>query len=166
MRLSLTGNTLPGKGGSILFAGAVALAVTLVIVWINRAQPEPAFYISLGWLFTVGGTLWVGNRFLTLRLDRLLPWSRWGNLRFFVHLGLGLIFLLLLVNLTYLVLKLTLTTSPPTQEQMIVMNVYAGFIFIPLFSIYFSLYFLKHWRKSELEVEKSQKENIRTAIPF
>ena len=44
------------------------------------------------------------------------------------------------------------------------MNVYAAFIFIPLFSIYFSMYFLKHWRKSELEVEKFQKENIRSQL--
>jgi LytS/YehU family sensor histidine kinase len=68
------------------------------------------------------------------------------------------------MNLSYLGLKLMLTTDPPTIEQMIVTNVYGAFIFIPVFSIYFSLHFLKHWRKSELETEKIQKENMRTQL--
>lgn len=143
---------------------SLLLVAALFTVWAIRAQPAPAFYISMGWLFTIAFLLWWGNRLLTHKLDRTLPWNQWGNMRFFIHLSLGLTFLLVLVNMTYLVLKLTLTTNPPTHEQIIVMNVYAAFIFIPLFCIYFSLYFLKHWRKSELEVEKSQKENIRSQL--
>jgi sensor histidine kinase YesM len=142
----------------------LALGFIVFTFWALKAQPAPAFYISLAWLLTIALILWWGNRVLTHRLDRSLPWNKYGNLRFFVHLTSGLCFLLILVNLSYLLVKLTLTTEPPTHEQIIVMNVYAAFIFIPLFSIYFSLYFLKHWRKSELEVEKSQKENIRSQL--
>ena len=164
MRLYLNDPSLLMRNRTTYTILSILLAGTLFVVWAVKAQPAPAFYISLGWLFIIAFLLWWGNRVLTHRLDRTLPWSQWGNLRFFTHLALGLVFLLMLVNTTYLVLKLTLTTDPPTYEQIIVMNVYAAFIFIPLFSIYFSLYFLKHWRKSELEVEKSQKENIRSQL--
>lgn len=164
MRLYLTEIGVTRRNRHILFLTALGMASVLFTVWAVRVQPDPALYISLGWLLTVGLLLWLGNRSLTHRLDDLLPWNRWGNMRFFLHLTLGLVFLLVLVNLSYLMLKVTLTSNPPTREQIIVMNVYAAFIFVPLFSIYFSLYFLKHWRKSELEVEKSQKENIRSQL--
>lgn len=164
MRLYLTENDVTGRNRHILLLTALGTAIALFIAWAIRSRPDPALYISLGWLLTVGVVLWLGNRSLTHRLDNVLPWSRWGNMRFFLHLTLGLLFLLMLVNLSYLVLKVTLTATPPTREQIIVMNVYAAFIFVPLFSIYFSLYFLKHWRKSELAVEKFQKENIRSQL--
>jgi LytS/YehU family sensor histidine kinase len=162
MRLYLTDTELPKRNRHIPFILTLVMVAIVFTVWAMQTQPDAAFYISLGWLLTVSFMLWFGNRALTHRLDRYLPWNQWGNMRFFIHLTLGLGFLLVLVNLTYMVLKLTLTTDPPTHEQMIVMNVYAAFIFIPLFSIYFSLYFLRHWRESELEVEKFQKENIRS----
>jgi LytS/YehU family sensor histidine kinase len=164
MRLSLNDRPVLMRSRTIYTILSVLLAGVLFTFWAMKVQPAPAFYISVGWLLIISFLLWWGNRVLTHRLDRTLPWSQWGNMRFFIHLSLGLVYLLVLVNLTYVVLKVTLTTDPPTHEQVIVMNVYAAFIFVPLFSIYFSLYFLKHWRKSELEVEKSQKENIRSQL--
>lgn len=152
------------KTRSILFTGFALLVIIALVVWGWLGQPPPALSISVGWFLIISILLWWGNRFLTLRLDRMLPWNRWGNLRFFIHLLLGLTYLLLLVNLTYVVLKVTLTTDPPTHEQIIVTNVYGAFIFIPVFSIYFSLHFLRHWRKSELAVERYQKENIRSQL--
>jgi LytS/YehU family sensor histidine kinase len=47
---------------------------------------------------------------------------------------------------------------------MITTNFWGAVLFIPVFSIYFSLHFLKHWRKSVLETEKIQKENIRAQL--
>lgn len=145
--------------------GVIILLVAVVItIWAIQTQLTATFYLTLGWLLIVGLLLWWGNRQLTLRFDKLLPWNRWGNLRFFIHLLLGLIYLLTLMNVSYLVLKLVLTNDPPTREQMLVTNVYGAFIFIPVFSIYFSLHFLRHWRRSELEAEKIQKENMRTQL--
>jgi LytS/YehU family sensor histidine kinase len=94
----------------------------------------------------------------------VLPWSRSGNFRFFVHLTLGLLYLLLLVNLTYVILKITMTNTHPTGEQIVVTNFWGAVIFIPVFSIYFSLHFLKHWRESELATAKVQKENMRSQL--
>jgi sensor histidine kinase YesM len=139
------------------------IVITVVSIWIVKNQPPLTFYYSAGWIAIIGILLWWGNKGLTLGLDRLLPWNRWGNFRFFVHLLLGLIYLLALVNLSYIVLKVILN-APPTIEQIIVMNAWGAFLFIPVFAIYFSLHFLRHWRKSELDVEKYHKENIRSQL--
>jgi hypothetical protein len=135
-----------------------------IVAWAWYTQPSTVFYLTAGWLVTVAVLLWWGNRQLTLRFDKLLPWSRWGNLRFFIHLTLGLIYLLVLMNLSYLALKLMLTTDPPTIGQILTTNLWGAVIFIPVFSIYFSLHFLKHWRRSELAAEKIQKENMRSQL--
>jgi hypothetical protein len=156
--------TLPLKPRTLAYVLPVLLIAGGITVWAVINQPAPAFYITLGWLLIIAALLWWGNRFLTRRLDRVLTWNRWGNFRFFLHLSLGLLYLLILVNLTYLILKLSLTTDPPTVGQVVTTNIWGAFIFIPLFSIYFSLHFLKHWRKSELETERMQKENIRTQL--
>lgn len=148
----------------VIYLAVAALMLAGIILWVVQANPGASFYFSVGWLLSITVLLWWGNRRLSFWLDRVLPWSTWGNRRFFLHLVLGLACLLLLINLTYGVLKITLTADPPTVEQLIVMNVYGVFIFVPVFSIYFSLHFLKHWRKSELEVARFQRENMRAQL--
>lgn len=141
-----------------------ALAAGSIAAWAWYSEPSTVFYLTTGWLIIVAVLLWWGNRQLTLRFDKLMPWNRWGNLRFFVHLTLGLTYLLVLMNLSYLALKLMLTTAPPTIDQVLATNLWGAMIFIPVFSIYFSLHFLKHWRRSELAAEKIQKENMRSQL--
>jgi hypothetical protein len=136
----------------------------LITTWSLIANPGPVFYFSLGWVIVIAILLWLGNRFMSLALDKLMSWNRWGNFRFFVQLALGLTYLLGLINLTYYIIKVMLTELPPTYEQLVVMNVWGAAIFIPVYSIYFSLHFLRHWRKSELDVERFQKENIRSQL--
>jgi hypothetical protein len=142
----------------------LAVIVLLIATWAWLTTPGPVFYFSLGWVVVIAVVLWFGNRFMSHALDKLLPWNKWGNFRFFIQLVLGLSFLLLLINLTYYFIKVSLTELPPTQEQLVVMNVWGAAIFIPIYSIYFSLHFLRHWRKSELDVERFQKENIRSQL--
>jgi hypothetical protein len=140
------------------------LAIAGITYYVVIKQPSVAVYSTMGWMIIVGLLLWWGNRQLTIRLDGWLPWHKAGNYRFFIHLVLALSYLLILVNLTYIVVKVIATTTPPTKEQIIVTNFWGVVLFIPVFSIYFSLHFLKHWRKSELEGEKIQKENIRSQL--
>lgn len=154
----------PLKTRNLVLLITVAIGIIVFASWAWITRPAIVVYITIGWLGLVTLLLWWGNRFLSSTLDRFLPWNRSGNIRFFLHLVLGISFLLLLVNISYVVLKVTLTTDPPTREQITVMNFYGALIFIPIFSIYFSLHFLKHWRKSELEAEKSQKETMRSQL--
>jgi hypothetical protein len=165
MRLSSINHTFSDlKKPSLLFAGISFGIISIVAVLLLVTQPGPIFYFTAGWLIVIALLLWFGNRQLTIGLDRALPWSRYGNWRFFIHLLLGLAYLLLLVNLIYFAIRFFLTDSGPTQEQVIVMNAWGAAIFIPVFSLYFSLHFLRHWRESELEVEKAQKEKIRSQL--
>ena len=127
-------------------------------------QPGPVLYFGLGWIALVSFLLWIGNRLLTKRLDKTLPWSRWGNYRFFTQLFVGLMYLLLLINGTYFAIKLPLTGNPPTFEQLVVANAWGIMIFVPVFSIYFSLHFLRHWRRTEFEMVRFQKESIRSQL--
>ncbi|MEJ0031423.1 MAG: histidine kinase [Bacteroidota bacterium] len=124
----------------------------------------PVIYFSIGWLALISFLLWIGNRLLTKRLDKAMSWSRWGNVRFFTQLLSGLSYLLLLINGTYYAIKTPLTGNPPTLEQLIVANAWGIVIFVPVFSIYFSLHFLRHWRSTELEMIRYQRETIRSQL--
>jgi LytS/YehU family sensor histidine kinase len=135
-----------------------------IALWMWITKPTLTFYFTAGWVVIIATLLWGGNRLLTRTLDKMLPWSRSGNFRLFLQLALGLIYLLILINLTYVVLKVMFTTDPPTVGQIVTTNVFGAFIFIPAYTIYFSVHFLKHWRKSELETEKIQKENMRAQL--
>jgi sensor histidine kinase YesM len=140
----------------------VLIIVIAIILYLS--EPGPVFYFSAVWVLTIAVLVWFGNRLLTKNLDKKLSWSKWGNSRFFIHLFVVLCYLLLLVNVTYYIIKTTLTADPPTREQLIVMNAYGALIFIPAFSIYFSLHFLKHWRESEVESARYQKETMRSQL--
>jgi hypothetical protein len=153
---------LNSRSVKIFVSLGALISVVATLLWLM--QPTTTFYLTGGWIITVGVLLWLGNRQLANAFDKILPWKTWGNFRFFLHLLSGLAFLLILMNLSYLGLKLMLTTDPPTLDQLLVTNVYGAFIFIPVFSIYFSLHFLRHWRKSELDVERIQKENMRSQL--
>lgn len=140
----------------------VILALIAVVLYFSELGP--IFYFSAGWLLLIALLLWFGNRQLTIRLDSVLPWARYGNWRFFVHLLLGLVYLLFLINVVYVLIRFLLTDDGPTSEQIIVMNVWGAAIFIPVFSLYFSLHFLRHWRESVLEIEQVQREKMRSQL--
>jgi sensor histidine kinase YesM len=143
------------------FFGILIIGIATILY---LSEPGPVFYFSTVWIVTIALLVWFGNRLLTKFLDKKLSWSKWGNSRFFIHLFVVLTYLLLLVNVTYYIIKTTLTSDPPTQEQLIVMNAYGAVIFIPAFSIYFSLHFLRHWRESEVESARYQKETMRSQL--
>ncbi len=150
------------KGLIYLGAGLIGAAF---MGWLAVSlQPGPVLYFTLGWVAVISFLLWIGNRFLTRRLDKSMPWARWGNIRFFTQLLFGLAYLLVLINATYYAIKTPITGDPPSAEQLIVANAWGSVIFVPVFSIYFSLHFLRHWRKSELEMERFHKANIRSQL--
>jgi len=148
----------------LLYALVAVLAAAGIAFFEIRFNPTSLIYFTLGWVVGVSILLWVGNRLITKAFNRLLPWAVYGNVRFFIHLLSGIGYSLVVINATYAALKYTLTIDPPTRGQLIVMNVYGAAIFIPVFSLYFSLHFLRSWRKSEIESEKFQKESMRAQL--
>ncbi|GHN00580.1 hypothetical protein WSM22_20690 [Cytophagales bacterium WSM2-2] len=148
-----------------------ALVATLLLIFAAgiayfeiQFQPTVLIYFTLAWVAVVVLLIWIGNRLITKLLNRYLSWLAFGNIRFFVHLFCGIVYSLLVINGTYAVLKYSLTEDPPSTSQLIVMNAYGAILFIPIFSIYFSLHFLHSWRKSEVESEKFQKESVRSQL--
>jgi sensor histidine kinase YesM len=119
---------------------------------------------TLAWILIVFVLLWIGNRMISRILNRILTWKQYGNIRFFTQLLVGILYSLLIANGTYAALKLLLTVDPPTVSQLVVMNVYGSIIFIPAYSVYFSLHFLRNWRKSEVESARHQKESMRSRL--
>lgn len=118
-------------------------------------------YYTFGWMLAVLALLIGGNGLISILFDRKLPWLRFGARRLIAQLLLGILYSLLIINLAYLAFKWLLTNEPPTSVQIAVTNAYGVVIFIPIFSIYFSYHFLKHWQKSELQTEQFKKETLR-----
>lgn len=108
--------------------------------------------------------LWIGNYLISKGLDRWLPWRKFGNKRFFLHLFFGVVYSIGVINLAYFLVKALFTDFLPTIGQLIVANVYGAAVFVPSFSIYFGLYFLRHWQESALEMERFQRESITSQL--
>ena len=125
------------------------------------AVPVDVYYTT-GWVIVVLALLVLGNGMISKIFDKRLPWLKFGKRRLFIHLFLGITYSLIIINAAYMLFKLILTNEPPTSGQMIVTNAYGLVMFIPAFCIYFSLHFLGHWQKSELETEKFKKETLKS----
>jgi len=120
--------------------------------------------MTFGWIALIIALLWIGNAWISKYLDDKLPWLEYGTVRLFSQLASGLIYSLLVINISYISLKSLFTTDPPSITQIIVMNTYGVLIILPVISIYFGFHFLRSWRKSELETEKYQKESIKSQL--
>ncbi|MEM8565276.1 MAG: histidine kinase [Bacteroidota bacterium] len=125
---------------------------------------EATMVITVSWFTTVVILLWLGNQLITKQFNKYFPWLKYGTKRFYTHLAVGIIYSLIVMNLTYVVFKVLLTADPPVYEQIIVMNTFGLAIFIPLFSIYFSIHFLNQWKESELVAEKFKKETVHAEL--
>lgn len=164
LQLNITVNHLARINFKRVTYTTIGIAIAATLYYIFLPEPSPVLYFGLGWFALISFLLWVGNRFLTKRLDKTLSWARWGNVRFFTQLVLGLAYLAILINGTYYAIKIPITGSPPSLEQLIVANAWGIIIFVPVFSIYFSLHFLRHWRRTEVEMERFQKESMRSQL--
>ncbi len=140
------------------------LATTLLVYFFYYLKLTGSLYFTLLWVSVVAILLSIGNTLIAIFFDWKLPWLKFGTIRFVFHLLIGIVYSLLIGNLAYFLFKYLFTAEPPVTDQIIVTNVYGVVIFIPLFSIYFSLYFLKRWRKSLIATEKSKKEKIRAEL--
>ncbi len=107
--------------------------------------------------------LWYGSSFISRFLDKKLPWKIYVTRRFFIQLGLTILYYVICLNGSYFIFKIIFTEDPPDFDQVVVMNFF-GLLILPIFSIYFGIHFLKAWRKSELETEQLQKEGLKSQL--
>ncbi|MCG8321789.1 MAG: histidine kinase [Cytophagales bacterium] len=140
------------------------LLVGAVIFTLIRLQPPVAFYITISWFLLLTLLLWLGNSLISGFLDKKLPWRKYVTARFFIQLGLTIIYSLFCINTSYFLFKHLFTNDPPIWEQVVLTNIYGLLLILPVFSIYFGIHFLKAWKKSELETEKLQKESVRSQL--
>lgn len=140
------------------------LALSLLVIYLIYLGLDQSVYITVGWAIAVLVLLWLGNRFLTKLLSRFFPWLRFGAVSLFIRLFIGILFTLIVINVAYVTFKLLFTTELPTTGQLVIANLYGTVIFIPIFSIYFSLHFLNSWRKSEVETERLRQETVKSEL--
>ena len=145
-----------------IVTGVILLAIAVAYGFLNNL-PQ-AYFITTVWIILVILFLWLGNSFISTQLDKILPWLKYGSVRFLAQLVFGLIYSLLIVNVSYFLFKTLFTVDPPTGEQLTVMNIYGALIILPTISIYFGFQFLRSWRRSEVEAEKFQKESIKSQL--
>ena len=145
----------------LILSLSITGAVFLVLYFTNAPQQ---FYLTAGWLALTLALVWTSNYFLTKRLDRTLPWLKHGNKRFSWQLSLGILLSLLIINLSYLLLKFGLTADPPTPEQITGVNVLGILLLLPTISINFGVQFLSNWKTAQVNSEQFQKETIKAEL--
>ncbi len=143
-----------------VFIGLVG--IVFLILFRTDASPEASLYT--GWIVVVLTLIFLTNRLLTKILDKKLPWLTFGNTRFYTQLGIGVFLSLVIINLSYLILKVTLTQDPPDNQQMVTMNIIGVILLLPSISMNFGIQFLKNWKDSQLNSEKFQKESIKAEL--
>ncbi len=142
----------------------VFLVLTITGYGLYRLALPSAIYYSAGWIIVVLALLIVGNSLIAKVFNNKLPWLQFGRKRLFSQLGIGILYSLVIINLAYFIFKIAFTNEPPIASQLIVTNAYGLVIFIPIFCVYFSLHFLKHWEQSALETERFKKETLKSQL--
>ncbi len=140
----------------------VLVGGTFLTLYLNEA--DQGLYLTAGWITITLLLVWFLNRLLTKQLDKRLPWLKFGNKRFYWQLFSGILLSLLVINLSYFILKLGLTQDPPDQAQIISMNVLGLLILLPVISINFGIQFLSNWKTAQLKAEEFQKETIKAEL--
>lgn len=140
----------------------VLIGGTFLTLYLTNA--DEGLYLTAVWITITLFLVWLMNRLLTKQLDLRLPWLKYGNKRFYWQLSSGILLSLVLINISYLILKLGLTQDPPDQAQLISMNVIGLLILLPLISINFGIQFLSNWKTAQLKAEEFQKETIKAEL--
>ena len=148
----------------ILIFLAVLAALALAAWYLYDAQLQPVYYIAILWVASVLLLTWLGNYLIYFWLNQYLSWSQTSLKRILYQLLLSGMYTLLCVNLTYYLFKTNFTETPPDSQQMILLNIYGVFVIIPVFSIFFGIFFLAKWKKATIRAEQLNKERVRTEL--
>lgn len=154
----------------LLIATVIALLLLLVFKCIfslleeSITEPNQLKFLSAQWICYTAMLLTTSVYLLNELLNLVLPWKKHTGFRFVLQLIVGTLFSLGSINLAYNFIKTQFTQAPPDFNQLLLLNIYAGAIILPIFSLFFGYKFLKAWRKSEVESERLSKENTRSQL--
>ncbi len=147
----------------ILLAISVAiLGVIFILYSIFRFMEDLFIYVAILWIILVILILWTGNRFLDSWLNQKFPWETYFTRRFYLQLAISILFSLLIVNLTYFILKTVLLGSPSEPRQYLILNIYGLLLILPIITINFGMHFLTRWKISLDYSEKLEQENLQS----
>lgn len=147
----------------ILFAAI--LIVLLVGAWyINQSDSTTVYTVAVYWLVCILFLVSAGNYLVYRWLNSALPWEKDALKRILIQLLVSGLYTIICANATYYLFKITLTDVPPDMQQMLLLNIYAVFIIIPVFSVFFGIYFLTKWKKATILIEEAKKETVRTEL--
>lgn len=149
-------------GVKIIILGAFVLLVGCVFFVLQSLNVDKIYYLSLGWILLVVALLWVGNSFISFRLNRSFPWEAYISKRFFIQLAASSTYSLICVNATYYLFKILFTETPPDLEQTLILNIYGLLLTVPVISIHFGIYFMMQWKKAFVNSENLKREHIHT----
>lgn len=147
----------------IIFA-AVCVLLSIGAWYFYDSESSTTYTIAIYWVVSILFLTVFGNYIIYQWLNRLIPWKHYTLKRMIVQLLTSGIFTVLCANLSYYLFKTQFTDFPPDSQQMILLNIYAIFIIIPVFSIFFGIYFLTKWKQATLAVEDAKKEIIRSEL--
>jgi len=147
----------------------IPLIIAIVLVGgtffaLDYYDADQGLYLTAGWITITLFLIWLLNRLLTKQLNKRLPWLKYGNKRFYWQLASGIFLSLLVINISYLILKFGLTQDPPDEAQMVSMNVLGLLVLLPVISINFGTQFLSNWKNAQLKAEEFQKETIKAEL--
>lgn len=148
-----------------LFIFITILVLLLAGAWfINHLETATIYTIATYWVISILFLLGFGNYVIYRWLNHVIPWESDSLRRILFQLLLSGIYTLICTNLSYFLFKSNLTEAAPDAQQMTLLNIYAVFIILPVFSIFFGIYFLTKWKKATLEIEDAKKEAIRSEL--
>jgi len=156
--------TLPSGKRKLIIFGIIGIALVLLVAYFISLGLEPNIYKTVGWVVLVLVFFFIGNTIITRLLNHFLPWKEFHTYRFVIQLLLTIIYSLAIVNLTFYVYRLLLNLGAPDSGQFEKINSIGITFLIPAVSIYFGVHFLRAWKKSELQSERLQKDQVKSQL--
>lgn len=142
----------------------VLILIGLIVLSTRKSDTDFTIQLSLSWLLLTIAVVYLGNYFLNRLLDKAYSWKKNAVLRLTLQLIFSTLFSLLCFNLLYYFLKIEFTDTPPDWNQYFLLNIFGAALIIPTISIFFGVRFVRALQKSELQLEKIQKENARSQM--
>jgi hypothetical protein len=143
---------------------AIAAVLVLGLLWMNREGEQFGTWLTGSWLALALALVVIGNLYLSRRFDRMMPWSRRPVRRFVLQLLASVALALCSFNFAYYLLKILFTRDVPAPDQLLSVNLAAALLTVPVFSLYYAVFFIRAWHNSQLEAERYQKESLRAQL--